>query len=86
MDIMDDYDMKKRRVNIFGTGVLVGILLMTVLVLLLDSGAPDKADLEHRIEAYDECMNQAAPMRCHMTVADFIDYYDLKYKLLQEED
>ena len=83
MDLMDDYDRKRRATNTFGKGVFTGIIMMVVIMLMIDAGGPTKTDLEREIEAYQLCIKIN---KCRMDPGDFIDYYDLKYKLLQEED
>ena len=83
MDLMDDYDRKRRTTNTFGAGVFVGIVMMVVIMLLLDAAGPPRDELERRFEAYNLCIKIN---KCRMDPGDFVDYYDLKYKLLQEED
>ena len=52
-------------------------------VQVLDAAGPPRDELERRFEAYNLCIKIN---KCRMDPGDFVDYYDLKYKLLQEED
>lgn len=83
MDLTDAYDMKRRRTNTFGLGVIAGILLMVVIMTILDSGGPTREEMQRRFDAYHQCMQIP---NCRMDTGDFIEYYDLKYKLLQLEN
>lgn len=65
-------------------GVLTGIAL-TVFYILMQHPADEIKEMERRIDAYRLCMESAKTTRCKMTTEDFIDYYDLKHRLLQKQ-
>lgn len=61
--------------------VLALCLAFTLGVL---SQRPDDAD-QQEYAAYEDCLHHASSLRCHMTPQDFVRYYELKWKLEEEE-
>ena len=67
-------------------GVGIGILLGLIAGGLLwanDDDKPILAEMQNEFAAYSMCMQST---NCQMTPEDFIDYYDLKYRILQAEE
>ena len=61
------------------------------LLKLEDLQPGDSARISHpteivRVDAYRLCMESASATRCRMTPEDFIEYYDLKHRILQLEE
>ena len=69
---------------IFGMmfGFLVGVIVTALLWPDYDDG-PTLTEMQNEFAAYSMCMEST---NCRMTPEDFIDYYDLKYRILQVEE
>ncbi len=64
-------------------GILTGIALTWIYTLLSAAPDPGLEEMQRRHDAYRLCMQSAGEMRCQMTPEDFIDYYNLQYRILQ---
>ncbi len=72
--------------DFLATGIVVGILLGLIAGGLLwpdGYGEPKLTEMQNEFAAYSMCMQST---NCRMTPEDFINYYDLKYRILQAED
>ena len=81
-----NYREKSIALDFLGIGLAIGILLGLIVGGLLWAngyGEPKLTEMQNEFAAYSMCMQST---NCRMTPEDFIDYYDLKYRILQAED
>jgi len=69
---------------VFYAGMLVGSI-KTIAKYDIDKDSI-RAKLERELEAYHLCIKTSGSTGCQMTPEDFINYYDLKYRILQLEE
>ncbi len=71
-------------INGFVTGFITASILAGLAMVTMFPSNLEK--MQMRVDAYNMCMSRSGSLRCHMTPDDFVDYYDLKYKIEQLEN
>lgn len=74
-----------RQFLIFGFIAGVGFVVALIIMAILRSNSNDEptlVEMQNEFAAYSMCMQST---NCQMTPEDFIDYYDLKYRIVQSE-
>lgn len=70
-----------KNLDAFGFGVIAGVVISAAFGWFL-GGDHDRDEEKNRFFALQACISNN---QCRMTVGDFSEYYDLKYKLMQED-